>query len=190
MGISKKNLTKLDFLTTQGYWGHQKNRSNGKLNKYFLGSRNDFTVFNPECSIEYSKRSILFCSKATSKGGNLIFVSSDDTYKELVIFFGCRSLQLVHYDKWSGGFLTNNPIDKPYVLIISTTSKNASILKEASRKLIPVICVEDSDYSLDKPIYSILGNDGSKQFFHSFYSILTNNVLKSLMHKHCINLIT
>jgi ribosomal protein S2 len=181
-------LTSKGFLDAQGHWGHKKERLNHSSNIHVLGFKNDFTIINPEHFLEYSKRCNIFCSKTILNGGNIFFINSNDEYKKLIIYFGSRSLQPIHYNKWFGGLLTNNFFKNPCVFVMSNVSKNSFILKEASKKLIPVISIEDSDYSFNKAFYSVLGNDDSKQSLSFFYSNLTNHIIKSLLYNHCKSL--
>ena len=65
--------------------------------------------------------------------------------------------------------------------------KDSLILKEASRNLIPVITIEDSDYTLNKSFYSCFGNNNNKDSISLFYSILSESILKSSLFLHAKN---
>ena len=58
------------------------------------------------------------------------------------------------------------------------------MLKEASKKFIPVIAIEDSNHFKDKSFYSLHGNDDNKNSIHHFYVFLTDSILRSLLYKH------
>ena len=183
--LENSNLSCSSFLKAQGHWGHKKERLNHSFNIHLLGLKSNSAVFNPEHFIEYCKRSSIFCSKTILNRGTIFFINSDDEYRKIVIFFGSRSLQPINCDKWIGGFLTNNFFKNPCVLVTPNLDKNIYILKEASRKLIPVISIEDTDHNLNKPFYSILGNDDSKQSVSYFYNILSDYIIKSSLYNHC-----
>ena len=83
MGIKAKSFTsvkklKLDFISSQSHWGHHKQILNHSLNSYFLGVKNDFTLFNPEYFIEFSKRCAIFCSNIISNDGQILFINSNN----------------------------------------------------------------------------------------------------------------
>jgi ribosomal protein S2 len=148
--------------------------------------RNDFVVFNGEHFLEYLNRCCFFCFNTINIGGTILFINSDNNYKKLTLFFSLRSLQRFYIDKWLGGLLTNNLFNNsvPDILIVSNLSQDTLILKEASSKLIPIICMEDSDHSLHKCFYSAFANDDKKDSIHLFYAALTNSMLKSFLLKY------
>ena len=183
---STKNLTQ-DFLTSQSHWGHHKQILNHSLSSHVLGIKQGFIVFNPSHLIEYSKRCSIFCSKVTLDNGNILFVNFGNEYKKLTVFFGSRCLQPVYIDEWVGGSITNNFLKKPSIIITNTIPKDSLILKEASKSLIPVITIEDSDYILNKSFYSSFGNNNNKTSVSSFYSILSDSILKSILFLHAKN---
>ena len=180
-----------DFLLSQSCWGHKKQYLKQCLNKHILGLKNDFVIFNNEHFLEYSNRCSSFCFNTINLGGTILFVSSNDNYKELTLFFTLRSFQRFYIKKWFGGLITNNLLNckVPDVFIVSNLKHDSYVLKEASTKLIPVISIEDSDHDLHKSFYSVFANDDKKDSIFLFYNILTNSIIKSLLIKHSINLI-
>ena len=93
MGVTKNNkmISKekqiSDFLFTQSCWGHKKQYLKHSLNKHVLGLKNNFVVFNSEHFLEYSNRCSFFCFNIINTGGTILFISSDDNYKKLTLFF-------------------------------------------------------------------------------------------------------
>lgn len=185
-GASTKNLTQ-NFLTSQSHWGHHKQILNHSLSSHILGTKQGFILFNPSHFIEYSKRCSIFCSKVTIANGSILFVNFGNEYKKLTVFFGSRSLQPVYVNEWVGGSITNNFLKKPSIIITNSIPKDSLILKEASKNLIPVITIEDSDYILNKSFYSTFGNNNNKASVSGFYSILTESILKSILFSHAKN---
>jgi ribosomal protein S2 len=183
--ILKKNQTS-DFLFFQSCWGHKKEYLKHSLNKHILGLKNDFVVFNSEHFVEYSNRCSFLCFNTINVGGSILFVSSDDNYKALTFFFTTRSFQRLYTNKWIGGLITNNLLDEklPDIFIVSNLKDDTFVLKEASSRLIPVICLEDSDHPLNKSFYSAFANDDRKDSIYFFYSLLTNTIIKSLLVKY------
>lgn len=180
-----------DFLFSQSYWGHKKRYLNHSLNKHVLGLKNDFIVFNNQHSLEYSSRCGLFCFNTVYNGGNVFFVSSEDVYKKLTLFFSSRSFQYCYADKWFGGLITNNLLDgkTPDIFVVSNLKHDTFILKEALNKLIPVVCIEDSDHFLHKSFYSSFANDDKKDSIHFFFCIITDSIIKSLLFRYSKTLI-
>jgi ribosomal protein S2 len=180
-----------DFLFSQSYWGHKKQYLNHSLNKHVLGLKNDFVVFNNQHFLEYSNRCSFFCFNTVYSGGNVFFVSSEDVYKKLTLFFTSRSFQYCYVDKWFGGLITNNLLGgkAPDIFVVSNLKQDTFILKEALNKLVPVICIEDSDHSLHKSFYSSFANDDKKDSIHFFFGIITDSILKSLLFKYSKSLI-
>jgi ribosomal protein S2 len=187
--VNKENQIS-DFLFSQSCWGHKKQYLKHSLNKHILGLKNEFVVFNHEYFLEYSNRCGLFCFNTINLGGNILFVSSDDNYKRLTLFFTLRSFQRFYVDKWYGGLITNNLLDgkAPDVFIVSNLKYDTYVLKEASAKLIPIICIEDSDHPLHKSFYSVFANDDKKDSIFLFYNLLTNSIIKSLLFRYSNNL--
>lgn len=196
MGIVKNNKLVLkekqvsDFLFFQSCWGHKKQYLKHSLNKHILGLKNDFVVFNSEHFLEYSNRCNFLCYNTISVGGSILFVSSDDNYKKLTLFFSIRSSQRFYTNKWIGGLITNNLLDEkiPDIFIVSNLRYDTFVLKEASSRLIPVICLEDSDHPLNKSFYSAFANDDRKDSIYLFYDLLTDTIIKSLLVKYSNNL--
>jgi len=192
MGIIPKNkiLTKekqiSDFLSSHSCWGHKKQYLKHTSNKHVLGLRNSFVIFNGEHFLEYSNRCSFFCFNTINIGGSIVFINSNVNYKKLTLFFACRSLQRFYVDKWLGGLITNNLFygDVPDILIVSNLNRDTLVLKEASSKLIPVVCIEDSDHPLHKSFYSVFANDDKKDSIHFFYGSLSNSIIKSFLVKH------
>ena len=196
MGVTKNNkmISKekqiSDFLFSQSCWGHKKQYLKHSLNKHVLGLKNNFVVFNSEHFLEYSNRCSFFCFNIINTGGTILFISSDDNYKKLTLFFTLRSFQRFYIDKWFGGLITNNLLGGkvPDIFVVSNLKYDTYVLKEASNKLIPVICIEDSDHPLHKSFYSAFANDDKKNSIHFFYSILTDSIIKSLLVKYANSL--
>lgn len=183
---STKNLTK-GFLASQSHWGHYKQILSNNLRSHIIGTKHGFVIFNTSHFAEYSRRCSVFCSESVLNKGNILFVNFGGEYKKLTVFFGLRSLQSIHADKWVGGSITNNFLKKPTVIITHNMPKDSFILKEASKKLIPIITIEDSDYKLHKSFYSLHGNDDNKNSICYFYSVLTDSIIKSLLLLHITN---
>lgn len=189
MGVtnSEKSLSRQkqisDFLLLQACWGHKKQYLKHSLNKHVVGLKNDFVIFNSEHFLEYSSRCSFFCFNTINAGGNILFISSDDNYKKITLFFTFRSFQRFYINKWFGGLVTNNLLGEkiPDVLIVSNLRHDTYVLKEASSKLIPVLCLEDSDHPLHKSFYSAFANDDKKDSIYLFYSLLTDSIIKSLL---------
>jgi ribosomal protein S2 len=196
MGVSKnhkmisKEKQMSDFLFTQSCWGHKKQYLKHSLNKHVLGLKNNFVVFNSEHFLEYSNRCSFFCFNVINTGGTILFISSDDNYKKLTLFFTLRSFQRFYIDKWFGGLITNNLLGGkvPNIFVVSNLKYDTYVLKEASNKLIPVVCIEDSDHPLHKSFYSTFANDDKKNSIHFFYSVLTDSIIKSLLVKYANSL--
>lgn len=196
MGITFKNKTApkekqiSDFLLSHSCWGHKKQYLKHALNKHVLGLRNGFVVFNGEHFLEYLNRCSFFCFNAVNIGGTVLFINFDNNYKKLTLFFALRSLQRFYIDKWLGGLITNNLLrdGAPDILIVSNLSGDNVILKEASSKLIPIICMEDSDHPLHKSFYSAFANDDKKDSIHLFYVALTNSIVKSSLVRYSSSL--
>lgn len=176
---NKLHLQTKDFLFCQSLWGHKKNTTSSFLNLHILGFINDFSIFNMEHLLEYSKRCLLFSFKAIFNNGYSLFLNINDSYRRINTFFCFRSLQPFFYNKWVNGNFTNNVIKKPFILICPLTNNN--IIKEAFIKLLPIICFEDTNFNLNKGFYSILGNDDSKKNIYLFYSFFSSFVLKSFL---------
>jgi ribosomal protein S2 len=175
-----------DFLLSQSCWGHKKQYLKHSLNKHVLGLKNDFVIFNSEHFLEYSVRCSFFCFNTINNGGSILFVSSHDDYKRLTLFFTLRSFQRFYIDKWFGGLITNNLLDvkTPDIFVVSNLKYDTYVLKEACKKLIPVISIEDSDHPLNKSFYSAFASDDRKDSIYLFYTILTDSIIKSLLIKY------
>lgn len=179
-----------DFLFSQACWGHKKQYLKHSLNKHVLCLKNDFVIFNSEHFLEYSSRCSFFCFDTINTGGSILFISSDDNYKKLTLFYTFRSFQRFYVNKWCGGLVTNNLLgDKtPDIFVVSNLKYDTYVLKEASTKLIPVLCLEDSDHPLHKSFYSAFANDDKKDSIYLFYNILTDSIIKSLLVVYSSNL--
>lgn len=175
-----------DFLFSQSCWGHKKQYLKHSLNKHVLGLKTKFVVFNSEHFLEYSSRCGYFCFNTVYFGGTILFVNSNDNYKRLTLFFTLRSLQRFYVDKWFGGLITNNLLGEklPDLFVVSNLKHDTYVLKEASRKLTPVVCIEDSDHALHKGFYSVFGNDDSTDSIYFFYNLLTDSIIKSLLLRY------
>ena len=184
--IEVKKL-KSNFILSQSHWGHHKQILNNSLNSYFLGVKNDFTLYNPEYFIEFSKRCAIFCSCIASNNGRILFINSNDEFKKCIVFFGYRCLQPIYSHEWVAGSITNNLIKAPSVLVTTNINKNSYFFKEALKVLIPVITIEDSNYSSHKAFYSSFANDDNKISICYFYSFLTDHIIKSLLYKYITN---
>jgi len=178
--VSSKNLSK-GFLASQSHWGHSNQILNHSLSAHIIGTKHNFVVFNPAHFIEYSKRCSIFCSNIVLDNGNILFINFGSEYKKLTVFFASRSLQTSYANKWVGGSITNNFFKKPSLIITHSIPKDSFILKEASKRFIPIITLEDSDYCLNKSFYSSFGNDNNKNSICYFYSILSDSIIKSLL---------
>jgi len=194
MGVSLKNslnnkkgasINVITFIGIQGHWGHKKEKSLQCLNNLFLGTRNNFNVFNSENSLQYFKRLSLFCFNIIVLGGNVLFVNTSNYFEKITLFLGLRSLEYIKINNWVNGCLINQLYKKPSILFISSTHNNMYILKEASKKSIPVISIQDSDINVDKISYSLLGNDDSKETFTEYSRILSDVIIKAKLFKQC-----
>jgi ribosomal protein S2 len=177
---SSKNLSK-GFLASQSHWGHSKQILNHSLSAHIIGTKHNFVVFNSAHFVEYSRRCSVFCSNIVLDNGNILFINFGAEYKKLTVFFASRSLQTVYANKWVGGSITNNFLKKPSVIVTHNIPKDSFILKEASKRFIPIIILEDSDYCLNKSFYSSFANDNNKDSICYFYSILSDSIIKSLL---------
>jgi len=177
---SSKNLSK-GFLASQSHWGHGKQILNHSLSAHIIGTKHNFVVFNSAHFVEYSRRCSVFCSNIVLDNGNILFINFGAEYKKLTVFFASRSLQTVYANKWVGGSITNNFLKKPSVIVTHNIPKDSFILKEASKRFIPIITLEDSDYCLNKSFYSSFANDNNKDSICYFYSILSDSIIKSLL---------
>lgn len=184
--ISSKSLSK-GFLASQSHWGHGKQITNHSLSGHILGTKHDFIIFNSAHFVEYSKRCSVFCSSLVLNKGTILFINFGTEYKKLTVFFGSRSLQSIYAHEWVGGSITNNFFKKPSAIISHSIPKDSFILKEASKKFIPIITLEDSDYCLNKSFYSSFGNDNNKDSICYFYSILSESIIKSQLLAHARN---
>ena len=177
---SSKNLSK-GFLASQSHWGHSKQILNHSLSAHIIGTKHNFVVFNSAHFVEYSRRCSVFCSNIVLDNGNILFINFGAEYKKLTVFFASRSLQTVYANKWVGGSITNNFLKKPSLIVTHNIPKDSFILKEASKRFIPIITLEDSDYCLNKSFYSSFANDNNKDSICYFYSILSDSIIKSLL---------
>lgn len=190
MGIVSLDSNKVTtFISVQGHWGHKKEKSLYHLNTFFLGERNGFNIFNPEKFVEFFKRLSFFCFGIIRLEGNIFFLNTHNYFKEIMLFFGLRSLQPVKLNNWVNGSLNNPSFKKPGALFISNVNNNMYILKEAYKKCIPVICVQDSDVSIDKISYSLLGNNDSKENFAQYSNVLSDSIIKAKLFNYCKKLI-
>lgn len=192
MGVAIKpsgssKLVSKGFLKSQSHWGHNKQILNHSLSAHILGTKHDFVIFNSAHFVEYSKRCSIFCSNVILNKGNILFINFGVEYKKLTVFFGSRSLQTIHAHKWVGGSITNNFLKKPSIIITHNMPKDSFVLKEASKKFIPIITIEDSDYSSNKSFYSSFANDNNKESVCYFYSILSESIIKSLLLSYAKN---
>jgi ribosomal protein S2 len=185
-----KNKQVSDFLISQGYWGHKKKFLNLSLNKHIIGLKSGTAVFNSEHFLESIYRTSLFCFNLIFIGGTLFFINLNDAYKKLTIFFAVRSFQCFYTNKWFGGLITNNLLgnEVPSSFIVSSLNYNNYVLKESFRKLIPTICVEDTDNNFHKTSYSVLANDDKKDSISLFHCTLSDSIVKSLLFKFCKSL--
>lgn len=183
--ISIKNAKVTTFLNVQGHWGHKKENSLQTLNSFFLGTRNNFYVFNPENYIELSKRLYFFCFNVIMLGGSILFINTHDYFKEVTLFFGLRSLQPVKLNNWVNGSLAKLSYKKRTILFLSNIDNNMYILKEAFSRCIPVIGVQDSNVSVDRISYSIIGNNDSKKMFAEYSNLLSDAVIKAKLFNFC-----
>nr|YP_009577945.1 ribosomal protein S2 [Guillardia theta]QBJ06314.1 ribosomal protein S2 [Guillardia theta] len=172
------------FIETQLCWGHKKSALNPAINNHILGFVNDFSVFNIEHSTEYLRRSILFCCKAiiSEEKNNFVFLSPRGDYRKMMFYFACRSLQTIYYDKWIHGFLTKNYIKSSLGLITPKIDKN--LVSEIYKQPTPLICIEDSNYKVNRAPYSFFGNDDSRKSVFQFYKVLTSSLIKSFLYSY------
>lgn len=195
MGVAYKpniqaNSLSQSFIASQSHWGHHKQIFNYSLSPHVLGLKNGFVIFNPSHFVEYSKRCSIFCSKVILEKGDILFINFGNESKKLTMFFGSRSLQPIYVNEWLGGSITNGFLKKPSLIVTHNIPKDSLILKEASKKLIPVITLEDSDYCLNKSFYSSFGNDNNKDSICFFYSVLSESILKSTLLMCAKNLVS
>ena len=186
-GFSKHlKLNSSDFLYVQSFWGHKKKFFNNLSSFFFLGLKNDNLVFNLEYSKEYIKRMLFFSLDSFLNNNSILFVCSS-SYVKTTLFFASRSIQYANYNKWINGLLTNFVFKNPHTFILTNSIKDNFILKESIKTLRPFICIEDSNYFLNKSMYPILINDDSKESLCHLYTVLTNNVIKLILYKHYKN---
>jgi len=189
MGITNKKTVSFrenksfDFMFSHFFWGHKKQFLDSSTNKYVLGLKNDLVVFNGEYFLEYLDRCSLFCSNMVFSGGILFFISLVEAYEKLTLFFAVRCCQKFYVNKWFGGLITNNLFlnDTSYAFILPNLKNANYVLRESSIKLIPTICIEDSDNCFHKGFYQLFGNDDKKDSIHLFYNTLSDSVIKSLL---------
>jgi len=178
MGVNKekifltvtKNVKPKFFIDSQLFWGHKKSSFNPKLSVYILGFSNSFSVINFERSIEFFKKCILLCFEFISNNKRLLFLSTKLNYRKLIVFFGIRCFQMVFSQKWIHGILTRNLIKSDSVMISPKLDRN--LIAETFKLLYPMICIEDTNYRVNRTFYSVIGNDDSKKKHIFFFEIV------------------
>lgn len=173
------------FFETQLFWGCKKSNLNPFVYKYVLGFVNNFSVFNFEYSLEFLRRSIIFCFRLYLSRYKLTFASLNYNYRHMVSFFAIRCLQVCFYEKWVHGFLTKNRLLLTPLLIVPTLDKN--LIAETYKNFVPLLCIQDNNLRVIQIPYLSFGNEASKKSVFFFYKVLTEGLLKLILFTHCKN---
>jgi hypothetical protein len=207
MGVNKnklyflKKFSSIDFIVTQGFWGHKKDKCNNILNSHILGFINDCTVFKSDFFLEYLSRYFIFCADIIANKGNVIFILPfiyDDivitpnfSTKEFIIYFCLRSLQPFYsYQEVNFKLLNYTGKKRSFIFIIPHVAevKEIIFLKQLLSRSMPFIHIEDSNFNLDRGIHFIAGNNNSIQYIFFCYRILSYSILRSMFLSYCKNL--
>lgn len=181
-----KRLNSFDYISAQGLWGEKVNKFNNAFNYYGLGLNSNFVVLKLNVFLSYINRYLIFCSNVIRSTGNVLFIipcisnSKDSHFKELIMYYGLRSLQPIYLGKNAKDLLANNTVKNICLLVVFYTNLNVTFLKEALNSLVSAVYIENSG-PFDKFLYSVIGNKESIFFISLCYKSVSDLVLKAML---------
>lgn len=196
MGIKRtkfyylKRLNSFDFMVSQGFWKQKKDTLNNVFNRYLLGLKCGFMFFRSDLFLEYISRCAIFCFNLILEKTSILFlipyVSNDEIeiayeLKELILYFCLRSLQPYYFREDIRKLLVNKYVKNTCFILLFYTDVYNFFIKEALNRLIPIICLEDSNDVLKRGFYSILGNSYSVYFLSLCYKNISNSIIKAML---------
>ncbi len=96
-----------DMLEAGVHFGHQTRYWNPKMAEYIFGQRNKIHIVNLERTVEKYLEASQFVRQVAARGGNILFVGTKRSARELVAQEALRCGMPFVDSRWLGGMMTN-----------------------------------------------------------------------------------
>jgi small subunit ribosomal protein S2 len=186
---SKKYINLLQvLLETKTHIGHKKTDWVPKIAPYILAEYKGLYLLNLEYTIPLLKKALGVFFNIYSKNKNILIIGNSNTNRSYVAELVKRNNIYGLYTKWVGGSLSNwNPrhfkytqvnFKEPSLIVLLNVKGNENVIKEATKKSIPVMAILDTDIDPKGIQYPIPGNDDSPQAQYLYYKLILNILKK------------
>jgi len=155
-----------NLLNSNSHFGYNIKDSNPKSFNYVYGKRNNQLILDLDFTAHSLKRSFLMISKLLKRKKKILIVCNDlktqFLKKELINSSIEKQVEFIT-QRWSGGFITNplllgNRLKNISLVISFNDTEDDLVIKEATKKKIPLISVSNVNIDPNLINYPILMN--------------------------------
>ena len=176
--LSDNNKLFQSLLNSNSHLGSNLKSSNPKSFDYVYGKRNNQLILDLDFTIQSLKRSFLLINKLLKKKRKILIICNDlkTQYlkRELSDTLIKKQIKFIT-QKWSGGFITNpllldNQLKNISLVISFNDTEDNLVIKEVTRKKIPLVSVSNVNIDPNLINYPILINHNNVKsvFFLTF----------------------
>ena len=164
--LSNNNKLFKNLLNSNSHFGNNIKDSNSKSFNYVYGKRNNQLILDLDFTAHSLKRSFLMISKLLKRKKKILIVCNDlktqFLKKELINSSIEKQVEFIT-QRWSGGFITNplllgNRLKNISLVISFNDTEDDLVIKEATKKKIPLISVSNVNIDPNLINYPILMN--------------------------------
>lgn len=174
-------IFKNNFICQDQQLGHDSKNLNSKINIHFVGLRDGTCIFNSEKFLESLQVASSICKDLARMGLPFLFVNVLNEYNEIIKMAASASYQPVLIGDFIGGSFTNNLINTPTVLFVSSSKKHSFFLKEAHKLNLPSFSINDSDVSTNLSAFPITISDDCLEVQHNVLRVISQRLIKGCL---------
>ena len=129
------DLTFDDLLSTGAHFGHLTRKWDPNFQQYILMVKNGIHIINLEETLKELKKAVEFIQSVTSEGGDILFVGTKKSAKNIVQEEADKCSMYYVVERWLGGTLTNySTIRKSIKRLMLLVKESSPLYDNATKK--------------------------------------------------------
>lgn len=177
-----------DLFNARVHYGHTEGTLDDRMKPYIYGKRMGHIIFDLDKTAKYLRNALNFAAHVAYRDGVILFVSRQPEHAYLIESTAEECKEFAHTRYWRGGIFTNSVMQYkdvtrlPDLCIFLNTLNDVLTphigLKDASKMLVPVIGVCDSNCNPNLITYPVPGNDDSLASMELYCKVFKEAILR------------
>lgn len=181
-------FTVTDLYDARVHYGHREGTLDDRMKPYLYGKRLGHTIFDLNITAEYLRRALNFAAHIAYRDGVILFICRQPQHVLLVEQTAKDCKEFAHCRHWRRGAFTNSyqhfreVTRLPDLCIFLNTLDTVLMphhgISDASKMLIPIIGIVDSNCNPNLITYPVPGNDDTPSSIEFYCKMFKQAILR------------